>query len=226
MSVVLCQQRGSYVTSQVGYTLGLDERNDPIVATRGYFINLSQDVAGLGGSVHYLRSEVRGGWYHGFNKDFILSLTGSSGYIDGFNGDAVRITDRFYEGGDTFRGFQIAGIGPRDTQYGDALGGKFYAIGTVEMTLPTKLPEQYGIKAALFSDFGTEGGLDRVEKINPNTNLPLTTVQDDFGLRASVGISIFWKSPMGPLRFDLSQIIRKDSYDKTQLFNFSTTTRF
>ena len=226
VSVVLCEQRGSYITSQVGYTLGLDKRNDPIVATRGYFINLSQDVAGAGGSVHYVRNELRGGWYHGFNKDFIFSFTGSAGYIDGWNGDNIRITDRFYEGGDTFRGFAIAGIGPRDTQFGDSLGGKLYAIGTVEMTIPTKLPEQYGIKAALFSDFGTLGIVDRAEKINPNTNLPILTVQDDLGLRASAGISIFWKSPMGPLRFDFSQIIRKDSYDKTELFRFSTSTRF
>jgi outer membrane protein insertion porin family len=226
VSVVLCEQRGSYITSQVGYTLGLDKRNDPIVATRGYFINLSQDVAGAGGSVHYVRNELRGGWYHGFNKDFIFSFTGSAGYIDGWNGDNIRITDRFYEGGDTFRGFEIAGIGPRDTQFGDSLGGKLYAIGTVEMTIPTKLPEQYGIKAALFSDFGTLGIVDRAEKINPNTNLPILTVQDDLGLRASAGISIFWKSPMGPLRFDFSQIIRKDSYDKTELFRFSTSTRF
>ena len=226
VSVVLCQQRGSFITSQVGYTLGLDERNDPINPTRGYFINFSQDAAGAGGSVHYVRNELRGGWFHGFNKDFIFSFTGSAGYIDGWNGDNIRITDRFYEGGDTFRGFQIAGIGPRDTQFGDSLGGKLYAIGTFELTIPNKLPEQYGIRTALFTDFGTLGILDRAEKINPNTNQPLTTVQDDLGLRASAGISIFWKSPMGPLRFDFSQIIRKDSYDKTELFRFSTSTRF
>ncbi|MDQ2860097.1 MAG: outer membrane protein assembly factor BamA [Pseudomonadota bacterium] len=226
VSVVLCQQRGSFITSQVGYTLGLDERNDPINPTRGYFVNFSQDAAGAGGSAHFLRSELRGGWFHGFNKDFIFSFTGSAGYIDGWNGDSVRITNRFYEGGDTFRGFQIAGIGPRDTQFGDSLGGKLYAIGTFELTIPNKLPEQYGIRTALFTDFGTLGILDRAEKINPNTNQPLTTVQDDLGLRASAGISIFWKSPMGPLRFDFSQIIRKDSYDKTELFRFSTSTRF
>jgi outer membrane protein insertion porin family len=75
-------------------------------------------------------------------------------------------------------------------------------------------------------DFGTLGILDRANKIDPNTNQPLTTVQDDLGLRASAGISVFWKSPAGPLRFDFSQIIRKDSYDKTELFRFSTSTRF
>jgi outer membrane protein insertion porin family len=92
--------------------------------------------------------------------------------------------------------------------------------------LPTKLPEQYGIHAALFTDFGTLGILDRSNKVNPNTNLPLVAVQDDLGFRASAGLSIFWKSPLGPLRFDFSKIIRKDYYDRTELFRFSTSTRF
>jgi outer membrane protein insertion porin family len=226
VSIVLCEQRGSYLTSLVGYTLGLDRRNDPQNPTRGFFANFSQDVAGFGGTVHYVRSEARFGVYHGLNKDFIFSFTGSAGYVDGWNGDTIRITDRFYKGGDDFRGFQIAGIGPRDTQFGDALGGKLYAIGTMEMTIPTKLPEQYGIHAALFTDFGTLGLLDRTNKFNPNTNLPLIGVKDDLGLRASAGVSVFWKSPLGPLRFDFSQIIKRDPYDRTELFRFSTSTRF
>jgi outer membrane protein insertion porin family len=226
VSISLCEQRGSYLTSSFGYTLGFDHRNDSQNPTRGYFLSLSQDVAGFGGTSHFVKSDVRGGLYHGFNKDFILSFTGDVGYVDGWNGDTVRITDRLYLGGDDFRGFQIAGIGPRDTQYGDALGGKFSAVGTIELTLPTRLPEQYGIHAALFTDFGTLGVLDRTEKVNPNTNLPLLAVRDDMDLRASAGLSIFWKSPLGPLRFDFSKIIKRDYYDRTELFRFSTSTRF
>ena len=210
----------------MGYSIRLDRRNDPIRPTRGYYVDLVQDVAGAGGDVHYVRTEVDGGWYYGFSRSFVLQITGSMGYTEGWNGDSIRISDRFYKGGNTFRGFENAGIGPRDTLYGDSLGGKFYAIGTVELSVPTFLPEQYGIKAALFSDFGTLGLLDRDAKVDPTTNLPLTTVRDDLGLRASVGISIFWKSPMGPLRFDLSQVLVREDYDKTETFRFSTATRF
>jgi len=227
LSTSLCAQRGSYITSLVGYGLRIDRRNDPVRPTRGFYVDLSQDLAGVAGDVNYLRTEAGGGWYHGFNKDFILQITGTVGYIDGWGGDSVRINDRFYKGGNTFRGFEVAGLGPRDMSGGrnDALGGKAYAIGSVELTVPTFLPEQYGIKAALFTDFGTVGMLDDVDKLSsPGVDNP--NIYDDLSLRASAGLSIFWRSPMGPIRFDFSQILAKEDYDKTETFRFSTSTRF
>jgi outer membrane protein insertion porin family len=247
VSFSVCSQRGSFITSLLGYGYRLDQRNDPINPTRGFTFGVNQDLAGAGGDVKYVRTEGDAGWYHGFSKSFILSVTGSAGFVGGWGGDHVRINDRFYKGGTTFRGFQTAGIGPRDLSFGrtDALGGKAYAIGSVEMTIPTYLPEQYGIKAALFTDFGTLGLLDSVDKLGPvlvdpndltkgfvkdaKGNLllvPNPAIRDDLSLRASAGLSIFWKSPMGPLRFDFSQVLSKQTYDKTELFRFSTSTRF
>jgi outer membrane protein insertion porin family len=226
-SLSYCSQRGKYLTSLVGYTYLYDRRNDPINPTRGYRFDFSQDLAGLGGDVNFLSTETTGGWWHGFSKDFILSATGQAGYITGWGGDTVRINSRFYKGGNTFRGFEVAGIGPRDTNNGrtDALGGRLYAIGTVELTVPTFLPEQYGIKAALFTDFGTLGMLDDKDKMKADgTRDPF--IYDDLSLRASAGLSIFWRSPMGPIRFDFSQVLAKEDYDKTETFRFSTSTRF
>lgn len=240
VSPSLCAQRGQFITSLVGYGYRLDRRNDPIQATRGFFAEVNQDLAGLGGDVKYIRTEGDAGWYHGFTKSFILSVTGSAGYVGGWSGDHVRINDRFYKGGNNFRGFEIAGIGPRDLNGGQnySLGGKAYAIGSVELTIPTFLPEQYGIKASLFSDVGTLGKLDKSDKacslapVNaaaaaacpPGTSDPL--IKDGLGLRASGGLSVFWKSPMGPIRFDFSHVFAKEVYDKTELFRFSTTTNF
>jgi outer membrane protein insertion porin family len=226
VSVVLCDERGSYLTSSLGYSVRLDKRNDPVNATRGYYVDLSQDIAGFGGTVHYVRTEADAGWYHGFNKDFIFSFVASGGYIDGWNGNGIRIGDRFYRGGDTFLGFQTAGIGPRDIHFQDSLGGKLYMMGEFQLTFPNYLPEQYGIKTALVSDVGTLGLLDKADKFDPLTNAPLTTVRDDLGLRASVGISVWWKSPLGPLRFDLAEPVVKEPYDKVEAFRFSTSTRF
>ncbi|MDH4387068.1 MAG: outer membrane protein assembly factor BamA [Caulobacter sp.] len=227
VSTTLCAQRGSNITSSIGYTVRLDRRNDPVKATRGFYVELSQDLAGIGGDVNYLRTEANGGWYYGFNKDFVFSATGSTGYIDGWRGDNVRINDRFYRGGNNFRGFETAGIGPRDTRAGrsDALGGKFYAIGTAELTVPTFLPEQYGIKAALFTDVGTLGLLDDADR-QSSLGVLDPDIRDEMALRAAAGLSVFWRSPMGPIRFDFSQVLAKEDYDKTETFRFSTSTRF
>ena len=227
VSLSLCAQRGNFTTSLLGFGLSTDRRNDPIRPTRGYYMNMTQDFAGVGGDVNYNKIEVEGGWYHGFNKTFILSLLGSAGYAGGWGGDTIRVNDRFYKGGNSFRGFQTAGIGPRDTNGGrsDALGGRASAIGTAELTIPTVLPEQYGIEAALFSDVGTLGMLDRKDKLDAAGNID-PNIHDDLTLRASAGLSVMWKSPMGPIRFDFSQILSKADYDRTETFKFSTATSF
>ena len=222
----LCQQRGSSLTSLVGYTARWDYRNDPVNPTRGFTFGVSQDFAGVGGDVNYIRSEGDAAFYYGFNSTFILSATGSAGYIAAWNDDYIRLNDRFYKGGNSFRGFESAGIGPRDIRYDDSLGGNAYAIASFELTVPIGLPEQYGIKAAVFSDIGTLGMLDDKSKLDPTTGRTDPNIFDELGLRASAGVSVFWKSPMGPLRFDFSQVLAKETYDKTETFRFSTSTRF
>jgi outer membrane protein insertion porin family len=222
ISVVICDQRGNSLESAVGYTLSLDRRNDPIHPTRGFFVTLNQDFAGLGGDVRFLKSTVRGNAYWGFSPEWVLKLGEDVGYIGGWGGDNVRINDRFFKGGDSFPGFQIAGIGPRDTNasFQEALGGNLYAIGDIQLSVPNHLPEQYGITTALFADFGTLGLVDKDVKAGQ------PTVKDDLGLRASTGLSVFWTSPLGPIRLDFSQVLAKESYDKTEAFRFSTQTQF
>jgi outer membrane protein insertion porin family len=224
----VCDQRGSSLTSAVGYSLRWDRRNDYLNPTGGFFLDISQDFAGLGGDVQYVRTQTTSGYYYQIRPKWVVSVTQSSGFINGWGGDTVRINDRFFKGGNSFRGFDIAGIGPRDVSLGDqgsALGGKLFAIGTVELAFPTPIPEQYGVKMALFTDIGTLGLLDDADLRQPDgTRDP--NIKDDLALRASVGVSIFWRSPMGPLRFDLSQVLAKEDYDNTQAFRFSTSTRF
>ncbi len=219
-SIALCDQRGRSYTSQVGYTLNYDKRNDPIRATRGFVLSLTQSLAGLGGTVDYLKTEGNGSYYYGFSPAFVLRLDGQAGYILPYGGDAVRINDRFFKGGQTFRGFEVAGIGPRDLAFNEALGGKLYAIGTLELSVPNYLPEQYGIRTALFSDFGTLGILDKsVKDLSAN-------VRDGLTFRSSAGLSVFWTSPLGPIRLDFSKVLTKASYDRTEAFRFSTNTQF
>jgi outer membrane protein insertion porin family len=224
-SSALCDQVGSFINSSAGYTLQVNYTNDPIRPTRGWAGSLRQDLAGLGGDVNYVKTEADASWYYGFTPNWIVSVQGSTGYVSGWNGDPIRINDRFFKGGNSFRGFETAGMGPRDLNTTDALGGNFYAIGTVELTLPNYLPEQYGIKTSLFADVGTLGVLDDRYKLT-STGTVNTNIADELSLRASAGVSIHWKSPMGPIRFDISKVLSKEDYDKTESFRFSTSTQF
>ncbi len=224
-SRALCEQVGASLNSSVGYTLLVDRRNEPIRPTRGWTGSLRQDFAGLGGDVNYIKTEVDATAYYGITPDWIVSVSGSAGYVSGWNGDAVRINDRFFKGGNSFRGFENAGMGPRDLTTNDALGGNFYAVGSVELTLPNGLPEEYGIRTSLFADVGTLGVLDDRYTIGSN-GLPDTSIADDLSLRASAGLSVHWRSPMGPIRFDFSQILSEEDYDRTETFRFSTSTQF
>ena len=221
----LCDQVGSFLNSSAGYTLFVDRRNDPIRPTRGWTGRLIQDFAGLGGDVNYVKTEAEMSAYWGITPNWVVSTSASTGYVSGWGGDPIRINDRFFKGGNSFRGFETAGIGPRDILTTDALGGNFYVIGTVELTVPNGLPEEYGIRTSLFTDVGTVGVLDDRYTVDANGN-PNARIVDDLALRASAGLSIHWRSPMGPIRFDLSKILGREDYDKTETFRFSTSTQF
>ncbi|WP_092310757.1 outer membrane protein assembly factor BamA [Brevundimonas viscosa] len=224
-STALCDQVGSFLNSSAGYTLYVDRRNDPIRPTRGWTGSLRQDFAGIGGDVNYVRTEADVSAYWGISPEWIVSASASTGYVTGWGGDPIRINDRFFKGGNSFRGFETAGMGPRDLRTTDALGGNFYAIGTLELTVPNGLPEEYGIRTSLFADVGTLGLLDDRYTVNAQ-GLPDSNIVDELSLRASAGVSIHWRSPMGPIRFDLSHVLGQEEYDKTETFRFSTSTQF
>lgn len=225
-SSALCDQIGSFVNSSAGYTLFVDRRNDPVTPTRGWSGSLRQDLAGIGGDVNYIKTEADMSAYWGIAPEWVVTAQTQVGYVSGWSGDPVRINDRFFKGGNSFRGFETAGIGPRDLTTQDALGGNFYVIGTLELTVPNLLPEEYGIRTSLFADVGTVGLLDDRYLINSLTGLRNTNIIDDLSLRATTGLSIHWKSPMGPIRFDLSKVLGSEPYDRRETFRFSQSTQF
>ena len=230
----LRSQAGSRVTSVFGYTLRWDRTDNPMQPTRGFSLQFSQDFAGIGGDVRYVQSEAVGAIHRSLWDGVVASLSFNAGFNMGWGGDSIRINDRFFKGGNTFRGFETAGIGPRLVSRdsttgrligGDALGGRAYAIGTLEVSFPLGLPEEYGVRASVFTDVGTLGLLDDDSQI-AETTAGSSFTADDLSPRVSAGLSIFWDSPFGPIRFDLAEALVNESYDKTEFFRFSTRTGF
>ncbi|MBX9976785.1 MAG: outer membrane protein assembly factor BamA [Alphaproteobacteria bacterium] len=203
----LKEQRGSYVTSEVGQTLYYDRRNSKIDPTSGYVLTLSNSFAGLGGKVKYLKHVLGGKTYFSPIEDVVMILKGNYGVMQKA-GKKIRVVDSFFLGADSFRGFQYGGLGPHDNRTGDPLGGTRFWTATAETMFPIGLPNEFGVKGALFSDVGT---LWRSTETGP-------FVRDNKYVRASWGIGLVWNSPFGPIRIDYATPFRKDKFDDTQRF--------
>ncbi len=222
---LLCLQQNNRLSSAFGYTFGWDRRNDPVEPTRGFQLTVMQDFAGIGGDVRYLRTEAVGQTYYGLYKDIIASAKLEGGYITGWAGDGVQINDRFFKGSQTFRGFDNAGIGPRVVRKSDgrrlnALGGNVYGHAVGEVSFPLGIGALTG---SVFVEAGTVGLLDDEFKA---INDPALEVKDNLSIRSVVGASVYWKSPFGPIRFDFTKPLKKEPFDETKSFQFTTSTRF
>lgn len=215
-SIFIQNEEGTDFVSVVGQDLTYDRRNSSIEPTEGFILRLSNDVAGLGGDIAFLKSRLNGAVYYGIATDWVLSSRAEAGYVFGLGDDDVRISDRFFLGGDKLRGFDNGGVGPRDTKTDDALGGKIVYSGTVEMTFPLGLPKQFGVNGAVFTDAGSLTDLDFDDPV----------IEDTASIRWSVGFGIAWRSPFGPVRLDFAVPILKEDFDETENIRFNFGTRF
>jgi len=226
---------GDTLKSFVDASYTWDNLDSPVRPTNGFRGQLVAEAAGLGGDIYYGSLEAHG-WYFVplYEESIILKLEGNAGHIQSLNSDDVPLQDRFFKGGDSFRGFLNSGVGPRQRGNDgetDAIGGTSYAIGTVELNFPLGLPDEWGIEGAVFSDFGTVfGAPEHTVAVGAGdcaaTAPDACTVYDTMTFRASVGAGLIWQSPFGPLRFEAAYPLLKTSYDKTEWFRFSIGTRF
>ena len=220
-SAILLREEGSFITSALGYTYSWDTRRTGLDPLTGYKLSFSQDYAGLGGDVKAVTSSILAGVESTAWRDEVtLRAEIEAGAVLSYDDYTTRITDR-YRGGSKIRGFEQNGIGPRDLSVSnqDGLGGNYFWAARAEAQFPLGLPEEYGINGGLFADVGSIWGLD-------DTAGTSGEVDDDMYVRASVGASLFWTTPIGPLRFNFSQAVRKEDYDEEQNFDLTISTRF
>ena len=224
-SLAVKQIEGTALISSVGFSSIYDTRNNPKKPTEGVYIKGTQDFAGLGGDVNYIRSTTDIRAYYPVSQDITLAARAQGGDIMGWGGQNVRIVDAFYKGGETIPGFAPAGLGPRDAATGDALGGTVFYSATAELRFPLPfLPQELGLSGAFFTSAGSLFGTDAQKFANAyvaqhgGTNT--LVVQNSAIVRASAGGSIVWDLPVGPLRADLAGVFSKAPFDKTQAFGF------
>lgn len=215
------EARGEEWTLGAGYDLTYRTLSTGLDPDAGILFRWGQDFGGIAGDVSYIKSEaLLVGETKIINGDVTLRAIFQGGAFNSLDDTPSRVVDRFNLNG-KLRGFDYSGVGPRDTgaANNDFLGGNYYAVAKFEAEFPLGLPEEYGIHGGVFVDVGSLWGLD-------NTAGSGGAVNDDFNLRAAAGVSLFWDTPIGPLRFNFSKPIKKEVYDEERNFDLTISTKF
>lgn len=201
-----------------GYTLTYDTLDNQQRPTEGMVLSFSQDYNTL--TSDFLTTEVRARVYYPIWEEMgvVASLRGQAGAITDLGGGGIHPTDAFILGPNLVRGYAYGGMGARANQTNDPLGVLAYAGLSAEIDFPLPfLPENWGLHGAVWGDVGWIDGTPAAGVADTGIGNPL---------KSSVGASIIWESPMGPLRGDFAHVIEPDSFDRTQVFQLTLSTLF
>jgi outer membrane protein insertion porin family len=219
-SPIIQNNAGTQVVSELAETIIWDTRDTRLNTTKGFMVRNTVAAAGLIGTEQYVRTTADAVYYKTIVEDIVASIGGSIGLVVPYNNSFVRINNLFYIGGDSLRGFQVGGIGPRDANTTDSLGGQYYYTGTAELSYPLPfIPKEVALLGKAFVDVGSLWG---VQQSTYNTTSVLTS---DL-MRVSSGVGVQWVSPFGPIRIDYAWPIQYEPWDKQQNVRFSFGTRF
>ncbi|WP_146588096.1 outer membrane protein assembly factor BamA [Puniceibacterium confluentis] len=206
--------------SSVGYTLSYDTRRSGLDPTKGIKLEFGQDFGGLGGDTTFVRTNLRAvAQQLVLNEEVTLRASFEAGSVN-YSSGGSRVTDRFFMGPSIMRGFEPGGIGPRErTAAGvdDALGGNLFAVARFEAEFPLGVPDEYGVSGGVFYDIGSLWDLDA-------TNADV--IYEESSIRQVAGISLFWDTAIGPLRFNFSKALVKEKHDIPQEFELTISTEF
>jgi outer membrane protein insertion porin family len=210
---------GAVISNAIGYTYTYDSRISGINPTGSLLLRFGQDFVVSSESADFLSTTALAVAERKVLNDDVTLRTIFEGGILNSTGGATRVTDRFF-GNAKIRGFERNGIGPRDLSAtnADAVGGNMFAVMRFEADFPIGLPEEYGITGGAFFDIGSVWSLDNTAGAG--------TIDDAASLRSTIGLSVLWGTPVGPLRFNFSKALKKEDYDKEQSFDLTISTKF
>lgn len=222
-------RQGELTSSALGVTYRYDSRLTGLDPNAGFLVEIGADYAGLGGDSEYIKATTKlVAQRKILNEEVTLRATLEAGAFQWEGGGNSRTIDRFVLTPSVIRGFEPGGIGPRDQSaggpngpYNDFLGGNYYAVARFDAEFPLGLPEELGLRGALFYDVGGLWGVQNVDISNART-----IVGNQQSFRHVVGFSLLWTTGFGPLRFNFSKALKKEDFDEEQPFDLTLQARF
>ncbi|NRB16983.1 MAG: outer membrane protein assembly factor BamA [Rhodobacteraceae bacterium] len=219
--------QGELTSSSVGFTYTYDSRITGLDPNAGFLVQLGADYSGLGGDNEYVKSSAKFiAQRLVFNEEVTLRATFEAGALNWLGNDSSRSIDRYILSPSIMRGFEPGGIGARDRStvgsvtYDDFLGGNYYAVARFDAEFPLGLPEELGMRGGFFYDIGNLWDLSNVDTSGG------TIVGEGGSFRHVIGISLLWTTGFGPLRFNFSKALQKETFDKEQSFDLTIQARF
>jgi outer membrane protein insertion porin family len=225
-----------------------DTRNDFFMPTRGMYQRVGLETTLPGSTVEYfklnyefskywqispafvLRTGLELGYGDSYGKDIVRNIcwtqpttanptpgasdpceTGSPDYVKTVTAKGLPFFENFYAGGTrSVRGFRDNTLGPRSelisSYRGQPLGGSLKTVGQIEMVFP-KLFDSKAARVSAFVDFGNVySGVDEF---------------DAGELRASAGVALLWRAPVGPISISYAYPFKKKDGDEIERLQFT-----
>jgi outer membrane protein insertion porin family len=230
---LIAEDKGRFMTSAIGHEISLDYRDNRLKPTGGYSVTLSNEYAGLGGKIKYLKNTLSADYYRKLTEHVILELHAQAGIMNEIGSNKIRVSDKFMMGGTSLRGFDYSGVGPhgygaspanRNSYDESSLGGDTSILFSAQVNFPLGLPEDLAVSGHVFADVGSlwDRNLDqRIRRYNQSHPGAQIGVYNSRKLRSSVGAGISWASPMGVITIDYGHALTHAKGDERRAIIFS-----
>lgn len=223
-----CNALGQSTSSVISVSVSLDRRDSTVDPTRGFQLRVTQDVAGPGGTTRYVRTRVGGSFHRRLSGNIDVSLGIEGGLMKPIGGREIPLFDRFYIGGNSMRGFDLRGIGPKvvpltaPAGLTTAVGGRAYYVGRLEVSFRLDgAMDKFGVSPSLFVDAGSVFGASKAELL-PGERL----IGNSAKPRVAVGVGLSFNAGPGKLRFNLAQPVVRQNGDRAKTFSIALGTAF
>ena len=203
---------GNFDNYKLNFSVNYDTTNNFFYPTNGQLnrINFTISPENISDNAFYKISITNNNYLKLPKSENYIFLNNNYGYAESLN-SKLKTIDAFGLGGLNFKGFDYKGIGPYDGNV--YLGGNEYFTSTVGYGSSFIFDEKDNINIKFFLTTGSIWNSDY-------------TNSSDIDLRTSVGTSLDFITPIGPLSFSYAEPIEKNNSDKTRSFNFSIGTSF
>jgi outer membrane protein insertion porin family len=198
----------SYLKSSIAPVISFNNTDNYLLPREGIKAKTTLEYAGIGGDLDFWKSYSTFNYYYGLEDlidfDLIARYKSRLGYL--IEGSTAPSNERFTLGGlSSVRGYDSGSIYPKSNMVNGkytTTGGTNTFVNSIELSLP--LTKSDKLRFTTFYDYGMLG-------------------QDNFTdyKRSSVGMSLDWISPVGPIQLIFPRALDSKPGDKTSSFEFA-----